>query len=382
MGALPLWNRTAKTGKHAFMGFDSNARDELIDRFLSAAGWGDAARAPLGQDASTRRYIRVTHRTGDTALLMDAPPVEDEPCPPDADEATRLSMGWNATSRLAASRVGAFVDLADHLRERGFSAPEILASDRDEGLALIEDFGTRREFARLIESGEENETELYTAAAEAMAVLHSEPAPKRVGDWPILDYDRLALQVNADLFFEWLPQLESNMRASDADAARWVMERDALIEQALSFPRDFGLRDYHAENLLWLPDRDGIARVGLLDFQDAVNGWDGWEMAMLVQDARRVVSGEAHEAAVRTYLEGTGKDRAGFDARLAVLGTLNALRITGLFARLPVRDGKQRYLSFMPRQQELLARNLQHPACEGMAAFVRETAPFIFEARA
>ncbi|MEO1100536.1 MAG: phosphotransferase [Pseudomonadota bacterium] len=363
------------------MGFDSDARDALIDRFLSAAGWGDAARAPLGQDASTRRYIRLTRQTGETALLMDAPPVEDEPCPPDADEATRLSMGWNATSRLAASRVGAFVDLSDHLRGRGFSAPEILASDRDEGLALIEDFGASREFARLIERGEEDETELYVAAGEGMAVLHREPAPKQVGDWPILDYDRLALQVNADLFFEWLPQLEQDMRASDADAAHWAKERDALIEQALGFPREFGLRDYHAENLLWLPEREGIARVGLLDFQDAVNGWDGWEMAMLVQDARRPVSAEAHEGAVRAYLDGTGKGRADFDARLAVLGALNALRITGLFARLPVRDGKQRYLNFMPRQQELLARNLQHPACQGMAAFVRETAPFIFEAR-
>jgi len=213
-----------------------------------------------------------------------------------------------------------------------------------------------------------------------MAALHAEPAPKQLRDWPILDYDALALRVNADIFAEWLPALETSMTLSEADLARWETERDALIEQAMSFPRDFGLRDYHAENLLWLPDRAGHARIGLLDFQDAVNGWDGWEMAMLVQDARRTVSHGASEAAIVAYLDGTGKTRTAFDARLAVLGTLNALRLVGLFARLPVRDKKPRYLDFMPRQKYLLANNLAHPACAGMATFVRDVAPFIFQA--
>lgn len=362
------------------MGSDSDSRNDLIDRFLSDAGWRDAMRATLGQDASTRRYIRLTGNSGETALLMDAPRVEDSPCPPDADDAVRRAMGWNAQSRLAASRVIAFVCVAEHLRSQGLSAPQVYAFDDEAGLALIEDFGAGLEFARLIERGEEQEVPLYIAAAQAMAQLHREPAPDRLGAWPILDFDRLALTVNADLFFEWLPKLETNMRASAPHTARWERERDALIEQALGFPRDFILRDYHAENLLWLPQREGLGKVGLLDFQDAVNGWDGWEMAMLVQDARRVVSPQAHEAALRAYLDDTGKDRTGFETRLAVLGALNALRITGLFARLPIRDGKTRYLDFMPRQQALLARNLSHPACEGMAAFVRETAPFIFEA--
>jgi aminoglycoside/choline kinase family phosphotransferase len=247
------------------------------------------------------------------------------------------------------------------------------------GFALIEDFGLDREFARLIARGEQSETKLYAAAASAMAALHAEPAPKQIRDWPILDYDALALRVNADIFPEWLPQLEPDMHFTSAHVPQWEHERDALIEHAMTFPRDFGLRDYHAENLLWLPDREGHARIGLLDFQDAVNGWDGWEMAMLVQDARRMVSHEASEAAITAYLDGTGKTRRDFDTRLAVLGALNALRITGLFARLPVRDKKPRYLDFMPRQQYLLAQNLSHPACAGMAALVRDTAPFLFE---
>ena len=361
---------------------DSTIRQAEIDQFLSAAGWRDAARVQLGQDASTRRYFRLTRRDGESAMLMDAPRIEAEPCPPGADAQTRLDMGWNAASRLAASRVDAFTAIAEYLRNRGFSAPKVLFEDAAAGFALIEDFGTSREFARLIERGAEDEVVLYTAAAEAMAALHAEPAPAQLRGWPILDYDALALQVNADIFAEWLPAHAPDMTLSEADLVRWEAERDALIQQAVSFPRDFGLRDYHAENLLWLPEREGHARVGLLDFQDAVNGWDGWEMAMLVQDARRTVSHAASEAAITAYLDGTGKTRTAFDARLAVLGTLNALRITGLFARLTVRDKKPRYLDFMPRQQYLLAQNLAHPACAGMAAFVRDVAPFIFEVEA
>lgn len=357
----------------------SDSRLAEIDRFLANTGWESANRAQLGQDASTRRYFRLIQATGQTALLMDAPSVESAPCPPEADEATRLEMGWNAASRLAASRIDAFTAIAEYLRNRGFSAPKVLLEDAQVGFALIEDFGLDREFARLIARGEQSETKLYAAAASAMAALHAEPAPKQIRDWPILDYDALALRVNADIFPEWLPQLEPDMHFTSAHLPQWEHERDALIEHAMTFPRDFGLRDYHAENLLWLPDRDGHARVGLLDFQDAVNGWDGWEMAMLVQDARRTVSHEASEAAITAYLDATGKTRQAFDTRLAVLGALNALRITGLFARLPVRDKKPRYLDFMPRQQYLLAQNLRHPACAGMAALVRDTAPFLFE---
>ncbi|MEM7007176.1 MAG: phosphotransferase [Pseudomonadota bacterium] len=360
------------------MTIPSNFRAETIDRFLAEAGFADAERHNLGQDASTRSYIRLVSGPR-PALLMNAPRIEDEPCPPGADEVMRRQLGWNATSRLAASRVDAFTAVAEYLRARGFSAPEVYAEDAAAGLAVIEDFGTGREFARLIERGVEDEVSLYRYAAAAMAALHREPAPSRLRDWPILDYDALALQVNADLFAEWLPQLEPDMSMNEAALARWEIERDALIEQAIGFPRDFGLRDYHAENLLWLPERKGHARIGLLDFQDAVNGWDGWEMAMLVQDARRHVTADASEAAIAAYLDGTGKTREAFEMRLAVCGALNALRITGLFARLPVRDGKQRYLEFMPRQQALLVRNLEHPACAGMAAFVRDVAPFLFE---
>jgi aminoglycoside/choline kinase family phosphotransferase len=363
------------------MASDANRQAE-IDGFLTQAGWSDARLDWMGEDASTRRYGRLTRSDGAGALLMDAPLVEDDPCTPELSDAERLAGGWNKQSRLAASRVEAYAALAGWLRDNGFSAPEILAGDAGLGLAIIEDFGSQREFARLIEKGED-EVSLYRAAAGALAELHALETPKTLRglgrSWPILDFDELALDVNASLFSNWYPKFDPRMQMDEATWTSWKRELAELIERAQAFPRNLTLRDYHAENLIWLPEREGRARIGLLDFQDAVIGWDAWDLAMLVQDARRPVSPAAHATAIRTYLDRTGKSEGDFLERLAIIGTLNALRIVGIFARLIERDGKARYKLFMSRQKQLLARNLEHPSAAGMAAFVSETAPFIFE---
>ncbi len=353
-------------------------RLEQIQAFLSQAGWQGAHLQWFDQDASTRRYARLTNPEGHTAILMDAPRVEDAPCTPEMSEADRQRLGWNAMTRLASSRVDAFVLVADHLRQAGLRAPEIFAHNTELGFALLEDFGAQREFARLIENGMA-EVPLYKRAAEGLAKLHRHPKPSvlaKNGDrWPILDFDHIALGANADLFADWFHIYDPTARMSDTDRVRWERVRDGLIAQAIAFPRDFTLRDYHAENLLWLPEGE----IGLLDFQDAVMGWDAWDMAMLTQDARRPVSAEASETAIETYLNATGKDEALFEERLAVIGTLNALRIAGVFARLMKRDGKTRYEAFMPRQKLMLARNLMHPSAAEMRAFIAETTPSVLE---
>jgi len=369
----------AKTGRHVCMSSDLD-RARLITAFLAKAGWDDARVDWLGQDASTRRYARLSRPSDETAILMDAPLVEDDPCTPDMTESERQRLGWNAMTRLASSRVDAFVLIANHLRDAGLRPPDIPAHDSANGFALLEDFGEQREFARLIEGGFD-EIPLYAQAARDLAKLHRHPKPNvlQLGQerWPILDFDDVALRANADLYADWLHQYDDRARMSDADRRDWDAARDALIEQAMQFDREFTLRDYHAENLLWLPDD----RIGLLDFQDAVIGWDAWDLAMLTQDARREVSDAATKTVLRTYLDETGKTETDLLERLSVIGTLNALRITGVFARLVKRDGKPRYNSFMKRQQLMLARNLVHPAAADMRAFIAGTAPFILEAQ-
>lgn len=367
----------AKTGKHACMSSDAQ-RLEHIHAFLDRAGWHGAHLQWFDQDASTRRYARLTHSDGPTAILMDAPRIEDEPCTPEMDAEERQRLGWNAMTRLASSRVDAFVLIADHLRQAGLRAPQVHAHDTELGFALLEDFGEKREFARLIETGMA-EIPLYQNAAKDLAKLHQYPRPnilEKDGDrWPILEFDKVALAANADLFADWYHVYDPGARMTDSNRHDWERIRDGLIEQAVSFPREFTLRDYHAENLLWLPEE----RIGLLDFQDAVIGWDAWDMAMLTQDARRPVSIEARDVSIRTYLDAAGKDEAPFQERLAVIGTLNALRIAGVFARLMKRDGKTRYGAFMPRQKLMLARNLMHPAAAEMRAFIAETSPSVLE---
>lgn len=363
------------------MNSDSNRspnRPEQTSLFLTEAGWESADILWFDQDASTRRYARLTRPSGETAILMDAPRIEDDPCTPEMTLEERQRKGWNAMTRLASSRVDAFVLIADFLRQAGLRPPKVFAYDAAIGLAILEDFGAQREIARLIENGMA-EVPLYEQAAKDLAKLHRHTKPsvlERGADrWPILEFDGIALGANADLFADWFHIYDETARMTDADRARWESVRDGLIDRAMAFPREFTLRDYHAENLLWLPDGE----IGLLDFQDAVMGWDAWDMAMLTQDARRAVSDEAADTAIRTYLDETGKDETAFRERLAVIGTLNALRIAGVFARLMRRDGKPRYGAFMPRQKLMLAKNLAHPSAAEMRAFVAETAPSVME---
>jgi aminoglycoside/choline kinase family phosphotransferase len=363
------------------MATGGNLRSSEIQEFLTRSGWGEAARTPLNADASTRRYERLRRKT-ETAMLMDAPPLESLPCPPGASDEERTSMGWNAISRLAASRVEAFAAVAGHLVNLGLSAPKIMDQDLSLGLAILEDLGDDL-FAEVIRRGGD-EIALYTAAAEVLGVVHRAPAPSRLpyrgGEWPILTYDHLALSANVDLFIEWMPQRDLSMRVSEQTRLRWERVRENLIARAEDYPRALILRDTHAENLIWLPQREGLARVGLLDFQDAVLGWGEWDMSMLLHDARRDVSPEARAAAIRAYLDATGISQTDFDERFAVLGAMNTMRIMGIFARLVTRDKKPRYDQFQPRLRGLLNETLSHPAMAETRDFVTAVAPHLLQA--
>jgi N-acetylmuramate 1-kinase len=157
------------------------------------------------------------------------------------------------------------------------------------------------------------------------------------------------------------------------------LRRD-LIERALGFQRAFTIRDYHAENLIWLAQREDIARVGLLDYQDAVRGWRAWDFAMLLQDARRDVSIFAREAAIQAYVRTSEVDEGAFRYELAVLGAMNAMRILGRFAQL-THDGRAKYAVFMPREWGHLADSLKHPALVDARAFVESIAkPYLEKA--
>lgn len=340
-------------------------RGALIADFLATAGLAEVRREPLPGDASTRRYERLTTPSGASLMLMDqAPALESPPCDPVWTPDERRAHGWNATARLSAGRIEAFAAVADHLRSVGLSAPEVVALDAANGLAVLEDLGDDL-YARVIERGAD-ERPLYLEAVEALARLHlAAPLPGHLsgpgGNWPLLTYDATALQAGADLFIEWMPKLLPELDFSPDARAEWHEAWAPVTAMGEAKARVMAHRDYHAENLLWLPGREGFRRVGLIDFQDAVLAHPVWDLHSLLQDARRDVSPEIERAALDHYIDVTMVDGDEYRADYAALAALNEARILGVFARLIARDSKPRYRRFMPRMWGHLEQNLKRP---------------------
>ena len=352
----------------------SDHRAAALAALLARTGWDKAQRIPLAGDASTRAYERLV--LGDrTAILMDAPAKEDAPCPPEATPEERKALGWNARTRLAASRVEAFAAVGAYLASLGLSAPAVYGLDAAAGYALLEDLGEDL-FAVAIPQGA-SETALYARAGDVLAAAQAATPPAVLegpgGSWPLLSFDALALETYMEVVQEWLPAATA-VRFTSKDGEAFRDATDRLISEAMSYPRVLTIRDYHAENLLWLPERPGLKAVGLLDYQDAVLGFRGWDLSMLLHDARRDVSPEAAAAALEAYLAASGADRDTVEREIAVLGAINILRILGIFARLVKRDGKPRYSGFMPRMWRHLAGVLQHPDLADLSDFMHRVA--------
>jgi aminoglycoside/choline kinase family phosphotransferase len=357
----------------------TSEREAARRAFLDAQGLGAAQRERLPGDASTRSYERLRRAAGASLILMDQPPqLETRPCPPDATPAERAALGFNALYRLAAGRIDAFVACAGHLRGLGLSAPEIVAFDAAAGLAVMEDLGDDL-FGAVIAGGLD-EAPLYDAATDALLRIQSAPPPPILAHdgvrWPLLDYDALALETAAGLFVEWLPRLEPEVRFSDEALCAWRALWAPIAARGAEGAAVFCHRDYHAENMLWLPRRAGPARVGLIDFQDAVRAHPAWDLSMLLHDARREVSPEREAAVLRRYFAARPDlDREAFMADFHALGALNIMRILGIFARLVVRDGKPRYRALMPGLWRYLGRCLEPPAPPGLADWLARHVP-------
>ena len=356
----------------------SDREQQRLD-FLKTAGLADAARTPLPGDASTRRYERLTTPTGSTLMLMDQPPAtESQPCDPSWTPAQRHASGWNAVARLSAGRIEAFAAVAEHLRHAGLSAPEIVAVDAPHGLAVIEDFGDDV-FATVIADGEP-QAPLYLSAVDAIARLHltgllPTVMPGLAGDWPLLSYDAVALQGGADLFVQWMPKLHPQLEFGAAALEDWHGAWAPIAEMGEQKATVMAHRDYHAENLIWLPARPDHRRVGLIDFQDAVLAHPVWDLHSLLQDARRDVPPELEAVALNHYFDVMQVDREVYRRDYAALAALNEARILGVFARLIARDGKPRYRQFMPRMWAHLDANLNKPGLEAVAAWFRRHVP-------
>ena len=345
--------------------------------FLQSAGLGHAVRTPLAGDASTRRYERLTRPDGSTLIFMDQPPAEESAvAPPDASEEERRALGYNAEARLAGGSVAAFVALAGWLRAQGLSAPRVEAHDAERGFAVLEDLG-----GALFATQERGLEDLYGAAVDALVGLHAAEPPAVVeadgARWALNRYDALAYHAGLDPFLDWWPRF-AGLPAPSAEAqAEWAELWGPVIALGEPDRPVFTHRDYHAENLLWLPEREGLARVGMLDFQDAVAGHPAWDLLHLLQDARRDVPPELEAAMLDRYLAARPEtDREEFLHDYRALAALNAARILGrVFARQEVLFRRDRYTAFMPRTWRHLERNLGRGDMEGLRAWFDQHIP-------
>ncbi|MFZ5610017.1 MAG: aminoglycoside phosphotransferase family protein [Pseudomonadota bacterium] len=312
--------------------------------FLAAQGWGDAAITQIAGDASFRRYFRLM-RGKQRAVLMDAPPEREEVRP--------------------------FIAIARALIARGLSAPTILAADAGRGFLLLEDLGDRL-YAPSFAAGLD-EACAYQAATDVLVHLHGAPPPATLagldGPYALPLYDAARLEREVALFLDWLWPCIAGA-AAPATMRGDFLARWRRLWPLLGDADCWVLLDYHSPNLMWLDERAGLARVGILDFQDAMRGHPAYDLVSLLQDPRRDL-GPGLEAAMRArYLKARpALDEAAFAAAYALLGAQRATRILGVFTRLWRRDAKPGYLRHMPRLWRSLEADLQHPALAPLAAW-------------
>lgn len=307
------------------------SREAARRAFLAGTDWADATLTPLAGDASLRRYDRLRRASGGSAVLMDWP-------------------------RGTGGDIGPFCRIAQHLLSLGLSAPRLLNQDADAGFLLLEDLGDAL-FARVTEADPAATAPLYARAAEALAVLQAAPPPAGLAPW-----DSAAFAAMTDLAYDWY-QAGSAGTPPEGFAAFTALFRPML--DRLGPGRVMLMRDFHAENLVWLPDRTGAAQAGLLDFQDAMMGHSAYDLVSLLQDARRDVDPALEEEMVPRFAALTGQDAGAFRFEYDLLGIQRNLRILGVFARLSMHFGRPQYIDLLPRVWGLLLRGLARP---GMGA--------------
>ena len=305
--------------------------------FLAAHGWGDAQILPLAGDASFRRYFRVVD--GDRqAVLMDAPPPHEDPRP--------------------------FIAVAEYLCGEGLTAPTIFARDLAQGLLLIEDFGD----VRLRETADavlDREVELYSGVTDLLIHLHARPPMPGL---PVHGLEQWIDEVM--LFSDWYcPALEIDV---DRDAFRGAWEAVLTPVEHDGLPRVTVLRDFHAENIMLVPGKADVAHYGLLDFQDALIGHPAYDLASVLEDARRDVTPAVETSMLARYQGATGQD---IENAYWALAAQRNTRILGVFVRLWKRDGKPGYRQFQPRMWGLLERDLAHPGLAPVRAWFDENVP-------
>jgi tRNA threonylcarbamoyl adenosine modification protein YjeE len=348
------------------------ARLKALRQFLAEAGFSDARRRRMAGDASIRSYARLVRDDG-VVILMNFPRRPD-------GLAIYDSKTYSAAVHLAQD-VKPFVAIANGLRVRGLSAPSIHHADLDAGFLITEDFGSEG----FIEGDPPQPiVERYETAVDVLAALHRKTLPEVLPLAPQITYaiptfDIDALLVETGLMLEWyLP--DRGAEPANEMRAEFVTAWRDLLGKAAAMPKTWVMRDFHSPNLIWLGERSGISKVGIIDFQDAVLGPAAYDLVSLLQDARIDVPEQLELALLMRYIKtmhaaDDSFDPAGFAEIYAIMSAQRNTRLLGTFARLNRRDGKPQYLRHQPRIWTYLTRSLAHPVLSGLREWYSANVP-------
>lgn len=315
-------------------------REEQIKELLRKNNLLCAPTEKITSDASNRKYLRLT-KGNKTVILMDSNPKKNEP-------------------------VNNFIYFTNFLRKHHFSAPKIYDSDIPNGLLLLEDLGARN-FADILKVKPKVETNIYKEAVNQLIMIQSKETPKQAKP-----YSTEILIEEALLFTEWYLGETNSSRLS----TQFTSLLTPLLKKIDQTKPTLVLRDFHAENLIWMNSRKNFKRVGLLDYQDALIGHPAYDMASLLKDARRDVSIEVRDIMTNHYLEKTKHNKDLFLRDYSILSAQRNLKIIGIFSRLSIRDKKKNYVKLIPRVWKNLENDFMHPDLKNLSKFINAVAPY------
>ncbi|GLQ94679.1 aminoglycoside phosphotransferase family protein [Dyella acidisoli] len=297
----------------------------ITDRAAARLTWTRAALGdhsltlePASSDASFRSYWR-THYDGQSWIVMDSPPAQEDPRP------------W--------------LKIGQQLADAGLHVPTVHAQDLEQGFLLIEDLGTR---LYLNELNDHNADALYSDAMDALLRMQT-----RMDYGELPPFDHRILASGLEVMPEWF--LGRHL-GHTPECGEWDVLKAAfgvIIRNAQEQPRCFVHRDYHSRNLLVVEHNN----PGIIDFQGALAGPITYDLASLLRDAYIVWPRERVEDWVESYRQrlhkacviGADIDCEHFLRWFDLTGLHRHVRVLGQFYRLWYRDGKPGYLADVPR---------------------------------
>ena len=307
------------------------SRDSALEQFVANTAWGDARWTALKQDASSRRYFRLS-KNGKTCLLMDAPP--------------------------ASENIDAYLKITRYLHDFGLRVPAIYAEDRSQGMALIEDFGTDT-FTSLLKAGS-SEDDLYMLAVDVLVQLHEQAAPETLGV-PIYTADTAMMELGR--FLDWFVPMITGRDAPPEQRSAFNEAWSDVLHDILAEPDTLMMRDYHVDNLMIVDGTLDVKHCGLLDYQDGMRGPSVYDLMSLLKDERNDVSAAVQTRAAARYIAGRSNmiDAVDLQHQILILGAQRHCKNLGVFARLVCRDKKDWYVRYMPHVRAMLVNELQDP---------------------